>query len=196
MTHTEDMTDPGTTAEVPQTDHMRWYAIRSYSGHEKKVKQYIEHEVRIRGWEDKIAYVVVPEEKVYEMRDGKKRTKTRNFYPGYVLIQCVLDTQTKHLILEAPSVISFVGPKNTPVPLRKEEVERIRGRMEEKKDVETPEMQFRVGDPVKVISGPFNTFSGFVQEVNQEKQKLKVMVSIFGRKTPVELDFNQVEFDT
>ena len=196
MTQPEDTTDQGLPGDVPQTDHMRWYAIRSYSGHEKKVKSYIEHEVRLRGMEDRIAAVVVPEEKVYEMRDGKKRTKTRNFYPGYVLVQCVLDTQTKHLILETPSVISFVGPKNTPVPLRPVEVERIRGRMEEKKDVETPEMQFRVGDPVKVVDGPFNTFSGFVQEVNQEKQKLKVMVSIFGRKTPIELDFSQVEFDT
>ncbi len=182
--------------ESPRNSHLRWYAIRSYSGHEKKVKQSIESEVSRLGLEDRVTCVIVPEEKVYEIRDGKKRTRTRNFYPGYVLIECAMDNQVKHLIQGIQSVISFVGPKNTPVPLRPDEIDRIRGRMEERKDQETPEMQFRVGDPVRVIDGPFNTFSGFVQEVNQEKQKLKVMVSIFGRKTPIELDFSQVEFDT
>jgi transcription termination/antitermination protein NusG len=186
--------------EEQQTEHLRWYAIRSYSGHENKVKAYIENEVKQADpalkMSDRIVAVVVPTEKVYEVRDGKKRTKTRNFFPGYVLINCVLDKDTKHLILNTPSVISFVGPKNTPTPLRRDEVDKILGRMEERRDTEVPEVQFRVGDPVRVIDGPFNTFSGFVQEVNQEKTKLKVMVSIFGRKTPVELDFSQVEFDT
>jgi transcriptional antiterminator NusG len=187
-------------SEETQTEHLRWYAIRSYSGHENKVKAYIENEVQQADpalhMEERILGVIVPTEKVYEMRDGKKRTKTRNFFPGYVLIHCVLDKDTKHLILNTPSVISFVGPKNNPAPLRNYEVDKILGRMEERKDTEVPEVQFRVGDPVRVIDGPFNTFSGFVQEVNQEKTKLKVMVSIFGRKTPVELDFSQVEFDT
>jgi transcription termination/antitermination protein NusG len=181
-----------------QTDQpvMRWYALRSYSGQENRVKAYIENEVKLSHLEEKILSVVVPAEKVYEMRDGKKRSKTRNFFPGYVLVQCVMDKETKHLILNSPGVISFVGPKNEAVPLRNEEVDRILGRMEERKDVETPRLQFRVGDPVRVMDGPFNTFSGFVQEINQERMKLKVMVSIFGRKTPVELDFSQVEFDT
>ena len=186
--------------EIVQADGLRWYAIRSYSGHENKVKAYIENEVKLADpklhMNEHIVSVIVPSEKVYEMRDGKKRTKTRNFFPGYVLIRCMMDKETKHLILNTPSVISFVGPKNTPVPLRDDEVRKILGRMEEKKDLETPEVRFRSGDPVRVIDGPFNTFSGFVQEVNQEKMKLKVMVSIFGRKTPVELDFSQVEFDT
>lgn len=188
------------TAEQISVDHLRWYAIRSYSGHENKVKAYIENEVKLADPElkmgEKIVTVIVPTEKVYELRDGKKRTKTRNFFPGYILIQCVMDKYTKDLILNTPSVISFVGPKNTPVPLREDEVARILGRMEERRDMEVPEVRFRAGDPVRVIDGPFNTFSGFVQEVNQEKMKLKVMVSIFGRKTPVELDFSQVEFDT
>jgi transcription termination/antitermination protein NusG len=179
---------------------LRWYAIRAFSGHENKVKAYIENEVRQAPADmhmnERIVSVIVPTEKVYEMRDGKKRTKTKNFFPGYVLIQCVMDKDTKHIILNTPSVISFVGPKNTAVPLRPDEVDRILGRMEERKDTEVPELQFRVGDPVRVTDGPFNTFSGFVQEVNQEKAKLKVMVSIFGRKTPIELDFSQVEFDT
>jgi transcriptional antiterminator NusG len=186
--------------EEIQTEHLRWYAIRSYSGHENKVKAYIENEVNQAEpslkMSERIAAVIVPTEKVYEVRDGKKRTKTRNFFPGYVLVNCVLDKDTKHLILNTPSVISFVGPKNAPAPLRRDEVDKILGRMEERRDTEIPEVQFRVGDPVRVIDGPFNTFSGFVQEVNQEKTKLKVMVSIFGRKTPVELDFSQVEFDT
>jgi transcription termination/antitermination protein NusG len=170
---------------------LRWYAIRAFSGHENKVKAYIENEVRQAPADmhmnERIVSVIVPTE---------KRTKTKNFFPGYVLIQCVMDKDTKHIILNTPSVISFVGPKNTAVPLRPDEVDRILGRMEERKDTEVPELQFRVGDPVRVTDGPFNTFSGFVQEVNQEKAKLKVMVSIFGRKTPIELDFSQVEFDT
>ena len=189
-----------TAEETVQNEHLRWYAIRSYSGHENKVKAYIENEVRQAApefrMEDRIVSVIVPTEKVYEMRDGKKRTKTRNFFPGYVLVRCVLDKDTKHIILNTPGVISFVGPKNHPAPMRDAEVNKILGRIEERKDVETPEISFRVGDAVRVIDGPFNTFSGFVQEVNQEKSKLKVMVSIFGRKTPVELDFSQVEFDT
>jgi transcription termination/antitermination protein NusG len=189
-----------TEEEKQQVDHLRWYAIRSYSGHENKVKSYIENEVRQADpsmrMEERIADVIVPTEKVYEIRGGKKRTKTKNFFPGYILIHCVLDRDTKHIILNTPSVISFVGPKGQPAPLRDDEVNKILGRMEERRDTEVPEVRFRVGDPVRVIDGPFNTFSGFVQEVNQEKSKLKVMVSIFGRKTPVELDFSQVEFDT
>ena len=106
-----------------------------------------------------------------------------------------MDKDTKHLILNTPSVISFIGTKNEPAALRLDEVNRILGRMEERKDMETSDVQFRVGDAVRVIDGPFNTFSGFVQEINQEKMKIKVMVSIFGRKTPIELDFNQVELE-
>jgi transcription termination/antitermination protein NusG len=188
------------TEETIEKSPARWYAIRSYSGHEHKVKSYIENEIKqadpLLMMSERILDVIVPSEKVYEMRDGKKRSKTRNFFPGYVLIHCVMDKDSKHLILNTPSVISFVGPKNTPVPLREDEIDKILGRMAERKDQEVPELQFRVGDPVRVIDGPFNTFSGFVQEVSQEKSKLKVMISIFGRKTPIELDFSQVEFDT
>ncbi len=182
--------------EAVATEQMRWYALRSFSGHENKVKAMIEHEVKLNGLEDRVAAVVVPIEKVIDHREKKKRVKTRNFFPGYILIQCVLDKVTKHLILNIPSVISFVGPRNTPAPLRDEEVNKILGRMEDRKDADVPEIQYRPGDAVRVIDGPFNTFSGTVQEVNQEKLKLKVMVSIFGRKTPVELDFSQVEFDS
>lgn len=173
----------------------RWFVIRTFSGHENKVKTYIENEIKLTHLEDKFGAIIIPAEKVFEVRDGKKRTKTKSFFPGYVLVECVMDKETKHLILNTPSVMSFIGTKNEPAALRIEEVNRILGRMDERKDLESPEVQYRVGDPVRVIDGPFNTFSGFIQEVNQEKMKIKVMVSIFGRKTPIELDFNQVELE-
>lgn len=175
--------------------HKRWYVLRTYSGHENKVKTYLENEIKLHRLEEKFGTIMIPAEKVFEVRDGKKRSKTKNFFPGYVLVECVMDKETKHIILNVPSVISFVGSKTEPAALRLDEVNRILGRMDEKRDAETPEVRFRVGDPVRVIDGPFNTFSGFVQEINQEKMKMKVMVSIFGRKTPIELDFNQVELE-
>jgi len=173
----------------------KWYVVRTYSGHENKVKAYIENEVAQAGLSDQVTSVVVPSEKVFEVKDGKKKSKTRTFFPGYILIEAVLDKNTTHIILNTPSVISFVGPKNAPAPLQPTEVRRLIGRIEERRDVEVIEVPFKTGDAVKVTDGPFNNFSGFVQEVNEEKMKLKVMVSIFGRKTPVELDFSQVELE-
>jgi transcriptional antiterminator NusG len=179
---------------VSATDK-RWYVVRTYSGHENKVKTYLENEVNQAGLGERISSVIVPSEKVFEVKDGKKKSKTRTFFPGYILVEAVLDKATQHLILNTPSVISFVGPKNAPAPLQPTEVRRLIGKMEERKDVEVIEVPFRPGEAVKVIDGPFNNFSGFVQEVNEEKMKVKVMVSIFGRKTPVELDFSQVELE-
>ncbi len=173
----------------------KWYVVRTYSGHENKVKAYLENEAAQAGLSEKISSVIVPSEKVFEVKDGKKKSKTRTFFPGYILVEAVLDKGTQHLILNTPSVISFVGPKNAPAPLQPSEVRRLIGKIEERKDVEVLEIPFRLGEAVKVIDGPFNNFSGFVQEVNEEKMKLKVMVSIFGRKTPVELDFSQVELE-
>jgi transcriptional antiterminator NusG len=173
----------------------KWYVVHTYSGHENKVKAYLDNEIAVVGLGEKITNVLVPTEKVFEMRDGRKKSKTKTFFPGYILVEAVMDKETKHFILDAPSVINFVGPKNEPVPLRPDEVKRIIGKIEERKDVELAETPFRMGDPVKVVDGPFNNFSGFVQEVNEEKMKLKVMVSIFGRKTPIELDFSQVELE-
>ena len=173
----------------------KWYVVRTYSGHENKVKAALENEVLQANLAEKISSVIVPSEKVFEVKDGKKKSKTRTFFPGYILVEAVMDKATQHVILNTPSVISFVGPKNTPAPLQPQEVRRLIGKIEERKDVEVLEVPFRVGDAVKVIDGPFNNFSGFVQEVNEEKMKLKVMVSIFGRKTPVELDFSQVEIE-
>jgi transcriptional antiterminator NusG len=144
---------------------------------------------------ERITSVLVPSEKIFEVKEGKKKSRTRTFFPGYILVEALLDKETKHLILNTPSVISFVGPKGEPAPLQPDEVRRLIGRMEDRRDVEVMAVPFRVGDAVKVTEGPFNNFSGFIQEVNEEKMKLKVMVSIFGRKTPVELDFNQVELE-
>ncbi len=175
------------------TTDKRWFVVRTYSGHENKVKAYIENEVAQAGLQEKVGSVIVPSEKVFEVKDGKKKSKTRTFFPGYILVEAILDKTTTHLILNTPSVISFVGPKNAPAPLQAHEVRRLIGKIEERKDVEVMEVPFKPGDAVKVTDGPFNNFNGFVQEVNEEKMKLKVMVSIFGRKTPVELDFSQVE---
>jgi transcriptional antiterminator NusG len=173
----------------------KWYVVHTYSGHENKVKAFLDNEITVAGLGDKIANVLVPSEKVFEMREGKKKSKTKTFFPGYILIEAVLDKEIRHLILNTPSVMNFVGPKNEPLPLQPDEVKRIIGKIEERKDVEVPEIPFRVGDPIKVVDGPFNNFTGFVQGVNEEKMKLKVMVSIFGRKTPIELDFSQVELE-
>lgn len=173
----------------------RWYVVRTYSGHEAKVKAYLESEIARLNLGDKITNVMIPSEKVVEVKDGKKKAKVKNFLPGYIVVEMVLDKETTHVILEAPSVLGFVPDKNNPSPLQADEVRRLVGKIEEKEEVELLEIPFRVGDPVKVTEGPFNNFSGFVQEISPEKLKVKVMVSIFGRKTPVELDFSQVEVE-
>jgi transcriptional antiterminator NusG len=176
-----------------QNNEKKWYVVRTYSGHENKVKAYLENEIALAALGDRIGSILVPSEKVFEVKEGKKKSRTKTFFPGYILVEAVLDKTTKHLILNAPFVMSFVGPKGEPVPLQPDEVRRLIGKIEQRKEVEVMEVPFRPGDPVKVIDGPFNNFTGFVQAVNEEKMKLRVMVSIFGRKTPVELDFNQVE---
>ena len=172
-----------------------WFVVKTYSGHENKVKAYIENESKIQGLSERIAQVLIPAEKVFEIKNGKKKTKVKNFFPVYVLVEAQLDKEVKHLILNTPSVLSFVGSKNEPVPLQYEEVTRILGKIDERRNVELSAVPYRVGDAVKVTNGPFNNFNGFVQEVHEEKLKIKVMVSIFGRKTPIELDFSQVELE-
>ena len=173
----------------------RWYVLRTYSGHEAKVKTYLETEIARIGLQEKISNVLIPSEKVFEIKDGKKKSRLKNFFPGYILVEAVLDKESTHLILEAPSVMGFVPDKNNPAPLQPEEVRRLIGKMEQKEETQLMDVPFHVGEPVKVTEGPFNNFNGFVQEVNPEKLKVKVMVSIFGRKTPIELDFSQVEIE-
>ncbi len=180
-------------AEAP--DEKKWYAVHVLSGHERKVKAYLENEIKAANLGDRITNILIPSEEVTEMRDGKKRTRDKVFFPGYMLVEMVLDKDTQHLVLSTPGVTNFVGPKNKPQALRKEEIDRILGKVEESKAREVLEVPFRVGDPIRVIDGPFSDFTGFVQEVNEEKKKVKVLVSIFGRPTPVELDFLQVELE-
>jgi len=174
----------------------RWYVVRTFSGHENKVKTILESELSDNeNLRFKIKDILVPTEKVFEVKDGKKKSKTKNFFPGYLLVQAELDNQVKEFILNTPSVMGFLGTKNNPNPLQPEEVKRIVGRITQDETSERMETIFRTGDVVKIIDGPFNNFSGTVQEVNEEKMKIKVMVSIFGRKTPVEIDFVQAELE-
>ena len=175
---------------------LKWYVVRTFSGHENKVKNFLESEMRdIEQLKAKLQDILVPMEKVFEVKDGKKKSKTKNFFPGYILVQADLDNQVKQFILNTPSVMGFLGTQNSPNPLQPEEVKRIVGRLTQDEDTERSETIFRFGDIVKIIDGPFNNFSGTIQEVNEEKMKIKVMVSIFGRKTPVEIDYVQAELE-
>jgi len=174
----------------------RWYALRVFTGHESRVQAAIEYEMTRLGLENRVVSIVIPTETVYEVRNGKRRTRVRNFLPGYILLEASLDNRLRDIIISLPSVVSFAGsPTSGPQPLQQDEVDRILGRVEERKDITTAETSYREGDPVKVIEGPFANFNGTVKEVNVEKQKLKVEVGILGRKTPIELDFNQVEIE-
>lgn len=157
--------------------------------------KYLENEIERTNLKEKIPRILIPSEDVVEMRNGKKRVKNRIFFPGYMLVEMDLDKVTKHLILNAPGVTNFVGPKNEPVPLQEDEVRRILGRIEDRRDEEVIDIPYREGDVVKVVDGPFTDFAGVVDNINHEKRKLKVMVSIFGRSTSVELDFLQVELE-
>ncbi|HOP04886.1 MAG TPA: transcription termination/antitermination protein NusG [Tenuifilaceae bacterium] len=174
----------------------RWYVLRAIGGKEKKVKEYVESEINRLNLTDLISQVLIPTEKVYQIRNGKKVSKERIFYPGYVLIEAALIGEIPHILKDIPNVIGFLGDPRTgePIPLRQSEVNRILGRVDELAESdEEINVPFFVGETVKVIDGPFNSFSGVIEEVNDEKKKLKVMVKIFGRKTPLELSFMQVE---
>jgi transcription termination/antitermination protein NusG len=174
----------------------KWYVVRAVSGQEKKVKQYIESEIIRLGLNDYVAQVLIPTEKVYQIRKGKKVSKERSFFPGYILIEAALVGEVPHIIKNVTGVIGFLGAKGDqqPVPLRTSEVNRILGKVDELAESnEELNIPFIVGETVKVVDGPFNSFSGVIEEINEEKKKLKVMVKIFGRKTPLELSFMQVE---
>lgn len=173
----------------------KWYVLRAISGKEKKVKELIENEVARLHLEDYISQVLIPTEKVYQIRNGKKISKERIFFPGYVLVEAQLVGEIPHILRNIPNVLGFLGTKgDEPTPLRLSEVNRILGKVDELaqsgEELTTP---FYVGEPVKVIDGPFSGFTGVIDAINEEKKKLKVMVKIFGRKTPVELSFMQVE---
>ncbi|MBA2584574.1 MAG: transcription termination/antitermination factor NusG [Bacteroidetes bacterium] len=174
----------------------KWYVVRAISGQEKKVKQYIESEISRLGLTDFVSQVLIPTEKIYQIRKGKKVSKERSFFPGYILIEAALTGEIPHIIKNITGVIGFLGARGEekPVPLRESEVNRILGKVDElaesREELNNP---FIVGESVKVVDGPFNSFTGVIEEINDEKKKLKVMVKIFGRKTPLELSFMQVE---
>lgn len=190
-----------TTENPPQeqSQDYKWYALRIISGHEKKVKQYLEKEIKEEKLEEKIKNVILPEEKVFEVKSGKKKVRMKNFLPGYIIIEAVLDDEVRAFIKKAPSILNLVGTKRgkeqklEPIPLRLDEVKRLKMLLSEENQTEKIDLRLNIGDPVKVVSGPFNNFSGNVLEIYPEKMKVKVMVSIFGRKTPIELEFSQIE---
>jgi transcriptional antiterminator NusG len=173
----------------------KWYVLRAISGKEKKVKELIDNEIARLNLQDYVTQVLIPMEKVYQIRSGKKISKERNFFPGYILIEAALVGEIPHILKTVPNVLGFLGTKgDEPIPLRIAEVNRILGKVDElavsDEEINVP---FFIGESVKVIDGPFNSFTGIIEEVNEEKKKLKVMVKIFGRKTPLELSFMQVE---
>ncbi len=172
---------------------LRWYVAHTYSGHEQKAKRYLESAIVNAGLQDKFGQILVPTEEVTEMRQGKRSTSTKKFLPSYILVEMELDKETQNLVVSTPGVTNFVGGGGKPVPLREEEVKRIVGQIDRSRTEESQDIPFQAGDPVKVTDGPFMDFSGTVSEVNLERRKVKVMVSIFGRPTPVELDFLQVD---
>ncbi len=171
-----------------------WYTLRTFSGHEQKVQRYLESEIERLDVQDQVGEIKIPKETVYEMRAGKKRTREKRLYPGYIFLRLDMDSELEHLIRGLPSVIGFLGVDGDPQPLRDDEVRKMLGKADEARDAGAqPAIPFKTGDPIKVIDGPFSSFTGFVEEVFPDKMKVKVMVSIFGRKTPLELDYLQVE---
>ncbi|OIO99588.1 MAG: transcription termination/antitermination factor NusG [Bacteroidetes bacterium CG2_30_33_31] len=174
----------------------KWYVVRAISGKESKVKEYLESEIDRLSFQDLVEKVLIPTEKVYQIRNGKKISKERNYFPGYVLVKAALLGEVAHVIKGVPNVIGFLGAEKggTPHPLRPSEVNRILGKVDELAEQgEFVNIPFIVGETVTVTDGPFSSFSGVIEEINEDKKRLKVMVKIFGRKTPLELGFMQVE---
>jgi transcriptional antiterminator NusG len=172
---------------------MRWYVVHAYSGFEKKVASSLKERIELHGMQSKFGEVLVPTEEVVEMRGGQKRKSERKFFPGYVLVQMELDDDTWHLIKETPRVMGFIGGKaDKPAPITEKEAEMILRRVQTGEKPK-PKTIFEPGEMVRVVDGPFNDFNGVVEEVNYDKSKVRVAVLIFGRSTPVELDFGQVE---
>ncbi len=173
---------------------MRWYVVHAYSGFEKSVQRNLLERIERSGMKDQFGEVLVPVEEVVEMRAGQKSISERKFFPGYLLVQMEMTDQTWHLVKSTPKVTGFVGGTATrPTPISDKEVENILHQVQEGVEKPRPKVLFEVGEPVRVIDGPFNDFHGNVEEVNYDKNKLRVSVLIFGRATPVELDFSQVE---
>ena len=173
---------------------LRWYIVHAYSNFEHKVKQSLEERIERMGLQDKFGEILVPTEEVVEMKGGQKRRSERKFFPGYVLVEMEMNDDTWHLVKGVPKVSGFIGGSgNEPTPITQKEVNEIVGRMQDSTEKPKPKYSFVAGEMVRVIDGPFLDFNGTVEDVNYEKNKMRVAVSIFGRSTPVELDFSQVE---
>ena len=172
----------------------RWYVVHAYSSYEKKVAAALKERIELYSMQDHFGEILVPTEEVVEMRDGQKRKSERKFFPGYVLVQMELSDQAWHLVKETPRVMGFIGgTADKPAPITDKEAEQILQRMDDSVDKPTPKTLFEPGEMVRVIDGPFNDFNGVVEEVNYDKSRVRVAVLIFGRSTPVELQFSQVE---
>lgn len=172
----------------------RWYVVHAYSGFENQVKRSLEERIKREGVENKFGEILVPTEEVVEMREGQKRRSERKFFPGYVLVQMEMTEETWHLVRDVPRVMAFIGgTSDRPAPISDAEAEQILNRVKEGAERPRPKILFEVGEIVRVVSGPFTDFNGVVEEVNYEKNRLRVAVLIFGRSTPVELEFGQVE---
>ncbi|TCS60080.1 transcription termination/antitermination protein NusG [Varunaivibrio sulfuroxidans] len=171
----------------------KWYVVHVYSGFEKKVAQSIEEQARQAGMEDLLEKVLVPSEEVVEVRRGAKVNTERKFFPGYVLVKMEMNDESWHLVKNTPKVSGFLGSKDRPTPISEREAQRIIDQVQEGVDRPKPSIVFEVGEQVRVCDGPFTSFNGLVEEVDEERARLKVAVSIFGRATPVELEYTQVE---
>ena len=168
-----------------------WYVVHTYSGYENKVKANLERRVASMAMEDHIFRVLVPMEEEYEYKDGKRKLTKKKVYPGYVMVEMIMTDDSWYVVRNTPGVTGFVGPGSKPIPLQQKEVDLILRHMGV--DEPRPKMDFNIGEPVRVIRGPFENFSGVIEEINPERGKLRVLVSMFGRETPVELEYNQVE---
>jgi transcriptional antiterminator NusG len=191
---TDVLDTSSTPAAAPKNPDLRWYGVHAYSGMEKAVERNIIERINRAGMQDKFGRIMVPMEEVVEVKNGQKRTTERKFFPGYVLVEMVMGDDTWHLVKHTNKVTGFVGgAKNRPAPISEEEVMKIVNQMQEGSDKPRHKVEFEVGEYVRVKEGPFTDFNGTVEEVNYEKNKVRVAVTIFGRSTPVELEFSQVE---
>jgi transcription termination/antitermination protein NusG len=187
----EAQTEPQEQAEGVLDDGREWYVIHSYSGYENKVKQNLEQRIETMGMQDKIFQVVVPTEEEVEIRDGQRRTSRKRVFPGYVLVQMILDDESWYVVRNTPGITGFVGSGTDPIPLSQEEVDKILARMEEEKP--RIRLNYRVGETVRITEGPFADFMAVVDELYPDRGKVRLLVSFFGRETPVEMDFMQIE---
>jgi transcriptional antiterminator NusG len=173
---------------------LRWYVVHAFSGFESHVKRSLEERIKLKAMEDKFGEILVPTEEVVEMRDGQKRKSERKFFPGYVLVQIDMDDDAWHLVKETPRVMGFIGgTSDKPAPITDKEADAILNRVQEGVEKPRPKVLFEPGEVVRINDGPFNDFNGVVEEVDYDKNRLRVEVSIFGRSTPVDLEFSQVE---